>query len=101
MIKFHLGLKRLSAWGAFKEVPIFTVGPLCFLNGRRLLTHNLTLGNTGWQGWLSVKRPSLQMAGRPSVAGLSRHGSDAQKPVSGVTRGHCHCASLSSYDVSS
>jgi hypothetical protein len=41
MISFHLGLKRLSAWGAFKEVPIFTVEPLCFLSGRRLLTHKL------------------------------------------------------------
>jgi hypothetical protein len=41
MISFHLGLKRLSAWGAFKEVPIFTVGPLCFQNGHRLLTHKL------------------------------------------------------------
>jgi hypothetical protein len=30
MISLHLGLKRLSAWRAFKKVPIFTVGPLCF-----------------------------------------------------------------------
>jgi len=47
MIKFHLGLKRLSAWGALKEAPTFAVGPLCFLNGRRLPTHSLA-GKAGF-----------------------------------------------------